>query len=601
MSKNMIKLWPILLIAGIVPSALIFALIFFYGVNAPFGDQWELVSYFEKGMNGELTNLDFWNPHNEHITPFSLFIQYHLAKISNWNTRYEMFVSLGLAIVNYLILAYLFRNTISSLINSSELVAKASIYIFVFLIAFEFLSINQLENWLWGWQIQWFIHVMGVLLVFSLLSFAVKGKTVIHHFSVFGAIAGGILATFSLAQGILVWIIGIPMFFLGKHLRKYLIPWLGCFLISLYMYQANNGHTVSIFQRLEVLDFMEFFRFILVYLGGALNQGEVFGSVLLTLSVLAVAVALVLYRHNLKIIMPWILLGTYIVSAGVIISIGRSHLGAYMGGSSRYASLSNLAFISLLVLLFCILLRFRYRQFFINSILLLGLVLVAFSWYQSFPSVKGYHAHINYIRNCLDTYSSINETCLQHVYPNRTLLNKKILVLERLGYANLGNLSHNSQGETSPQASKKASLVSVGENITVKGKAKKSGVYHSDENTLSQKDLNAYGTWAGSDANTGRIHWELSIDRPITSFEAIVFEYKTGPSLENLHIFILDDTEKTVYEFQLQEARSWTTAKINITDLAWDGTGMLSIDIVDTGTDWGQWIAIHQPKFESTF
>ncbi len=605
-SGNKSNLWLIITLAAVIPSALVFALIVSYGVNVPFGDQWELVSYFEKGLAGELTLLDFWNPHNEHITPFSLYIQYHLAELTNWNTKYEMFVSLGLAILNYFILGYLLRSTIISSVNSNNQktktnVATYSIALFVFLIAFEFLSINQLENWLWGWQIQWFVHVMGILLVFSSLTFAAQGKQVIHNLAVVAAIVGGALATFSLAQGILVWIIAIPMFFMGKHLRKYLVPWLGCFVISVLMYQSNNGHTVSIFERLEVMDTTQFFSFILIYLGGAINQGEVFGGVLLTLSILTVVIALVLYKHNLKVVMPWILLGTYIVAAGVIISIGRSHLGSYMGGSSRYASLSNLAFISLMVLLFCIFLRLRYRQIFINSLLLAGLVLIPLSWYQSFPGVKGYHGHMNFIRTCLNnyssSYSSINEACLQHVYPNKALLSQKISVLQQLGYANLGALPQ----QTNARANRKVHLISAGENVTITGKAKKSGVYHTDINTLSQKDLNAYGTWVDADADTGRIDWKLTTDEAMTSFEVIAFDYRTGPSIEKLHVSILDDNEITVYEFQLQEATSWKQANINISDLNWNGKGMLSIRIVDNGSQWGQWIAIAEPKLESTF
>jgi len=600
-SSNITNLWPIIVVAAIISSALIFALIAFYGVNVPFGDQWELVSYFEKGLNDDLTLLDFWSPHNEHITPFSLFIQYHLAELSGWNTKYEMFVSLSLALLNYFILMFLLRNTITSIIDFSKIEFKAtiaiySIVIIVFLIAFEFFSINQLENWLWGWQIQWFVHVMGVLLVFSSLGFTLEGKKAVHTFAVVTAFLGGILATFSLAQGILIWIIAIPMFFLAKRLRKYLIPWLGCFIISVLMYQSNNGHTLSIFQRLEKLDFMEFLRFILVFLGGAINQGEAVGTILLTLSVLAVVVALILYKHSLNIVMPWILLGTYIVTASVIISIGRSHLGSYMGGSSRYASLSNLAFISLIVLLFCIFARFRYRQFLINSLLLTGLLLIIFSWYQSFPGVKGYHSHTSYIRNCLDNYQSINEACLQHVYPNRTLLSEKLSVLEQLGYAKISANSGNQNTASLQDIATPTQIIGVGKPLAIKGDAIKSGVFHSNDSALSQKDRNAYGTWADSDANTGSIDWTLQTDEPITSFESIVLEYKTGPNLENLYIQIIDNKETIVYNFRLEKATSWTEAEINIADIDLDGEGLLSLKIIDNGSEWGQWLAIQEPK-----
>jgi len=599
MSKRMINLGLLIGVAAILPIAIVFAMIIIYGVNVPFHDQWALVSFFEKDLNRQLSYRDFWRPHNEHLTPFSIFIQFHLAKLTAWNSKYEMLTSLSLAIACYALLGYLFRSSFNAVIDfykSKVNVATFSLVALVVFIAFEFFAINQWENWLWGWQIQWFVHVLGVLLVFASLNLAQKQKNLVRIVGFLGAVLGAVLTNFSLASGILIWIVAIPMFFMAKHLRIYLIPWLCCFGISFLWTQSLTSHkNERLSQLITELDFVAFSKFVFAFLASAIRPYQAIGISLFILSIIATVVAIILYRNKLSIVMPWILLGTYIVGAGITISIGRSHFGFIGGGSPRYASLSNLAFISLMVLLFFILIRLPYKRILLNSMLFIGLFSIAYgSSYAGFW-VKVRHSQMLNAQHCLKNHSVANDACLQKLFPHVGMLKDRIYVLEQLGYANL-NSNVDAIGSNKGQQ-----LVSVGKNISIKGSVQKAGVFHQDKNSLSRKDLDSYGTWVNSDASVGSFDWELTTDKAISSFEAIVFEYATGPSIENLNINILDQNRSSIYQFQLEEARSWTKAQINISDLSWDGEGALSLNVVDNGTGWGQWIAVLEPSFRSAY
>ncbi len=597
MAKKPINLALLIILAGLVPITIVFAVIIIYGVNVPFHDQWALVSLFEKDMlNGQLSYRDFWRPHNEHITPFSLFIQFHLAKLTAWNSKYEMLACLALAICTYGLIGYLFHNSINSVMRSHDYASKfkvtrASLVTLAVFIAFAFFSINQWENWIWGWQVQWHVHTLGVLLTFASLSWAHKQSHLLRSIAFISAVFGAVLATFSLASGILVWLVAIPMFFIAKHLYIYLIPWLCCFGISVFVSQSlTGGQNDKLSQLLTQLDFLAFIKFLLAFLASAIRPYQPVGIILLALSIVAVIASILLYKKSLKVVMPWILLGIYIVAAGITISIGRSHYGFMGGGSPRYATLSNIAFISLMILLFLILIRLRYKQLLINSILVLGFLSIAWSSNHAGLWVTIRHSQMLNARHCLDNHAIADDACLQKLFPHVGLLKNWIFVLEHLGYSNLEPPANTLTNDQNQQ------LTRVKQNVITEGAAKKSGVYHLDRNSLSKKDLNAYGTWVNSDANVGRIDWKLDTDKALTSYEAIVFEYTTGPSIENLQIHVLDEAYTPVYKFPLTEARSWTQANINIDDLDWDGTGSLSLSVVDDGSGWGQWIAVLQPS-----
>ncbi len=83
----------------LAPLVFLLCVIFKYAVAVPYWDQWELVPLLEKMDAGGLTFHDLWAQHNEHRILFPKIIMLALARLTGWNTYYELTVNVVLALV----------------------------------------------------------------------------------------------------------------------------------------------------------------------------------------------------------------------------------------------------------------------------------------------------------------------------------------------------------------------------------------------------------------------------------------------------------------------------------------------------------------------
>ena len=75
-------------------------LIYSYGVDMPWGDEWDRTRLLlEKMQAGTLRLADFFAFHNEHRIFFPSLLTFALAKLTHWNVRAELFVIWILACV----------------------------------------------------------------------------------------------------------------------------------------------------------------------------------------------------------------------------------------------------------------------------------------------------------------------------------------------------------------------------------------------------------------------------------------------------------------------------------------------------------------------
>src|ERR1700730_10878065 len=131
-----------------LPFLLVAALVFRYAVNVPYWDEWEFASILQAYRNGTLGIGDFWAQHNEHRIFFPNLAMFGLAMLSHWDTRVLMAFSLLVAAASFGLLFGLLRRTIRGLWPLALTAA---------LVSLVFFSPVQWENWLWGWQIEWFM------------------------------------------------------------------------------------------------------------------------------------------------------------------------------------------------------------------------------------------------------------------------------------------------------------------------------------------------------------------------------------------------------------------------------------------------------------
>src|SRR5215831_18392636 len=130
-----------------LPLLFLAVLVLVLAVNVPMLDQWELVPLWQKYHQGGLSFADFFAQHNEHRLLFPRLLMFGLAVLSKWNVVWEMLASLVIAGVAFVLLYKVLAKTFTNL--WLRWVAAATLSIIFF-------STIQWENWLWGWQVQWY-------------------------------------------------------------------------------------------------------------------------------------------------------------------------------------------------------------------------------------------------------------------------------------------------------------------------------------------------------------------------------------------------------------------------------------------------------------
>jgi hypothetical protein len=347
------KLLPLL------PLAWVIFVVARYAVPVPFMDQWEFVPFLGKYYGGELTLADVWAQHNEHRIFFPRLIMLGLARLTHWNIAWEFAVSIILAIGIFAVVAWQIRRTASEL-GTDRLkwaIPVASLVIF---------SVCQFENWLWGWQLQMLLEMLavwGAVVLLSRPSF---------RWSAFAAAAAlGIVASYSFANGVLVWPLGTALLLAVKAGRKdraaALASWLLLGALTLWWYFQDYQKPP---QHPSLRIFFQHPRdsacYILTYLGnvcaqygnGGIVPDDVYAIIfgLAGPAILAWAIWTIL-RHRIadaRTLFPYLAMAAYPCGCALLTAVGRSGFGSHQAMISRYCTMTAPLWIALSVLLLLI-------------------------------------------------------------------------------------------------------------------------------------------------------------------------------------------------------------------------------------------------------
>lgn len=328
-----------LVLVGVAAPLSVLALIATQGVPVPVWDQWELVPLLEKFRGGVLAFDDLWKQHNEHrlVAPLALMVA--LAALSGWNIYLELAASFLFACGTLALLASLLRATFEGQVPR-WLLAAFSLVVF---------SLSQHENWLWGWQLQWFMVAFGsVLAIWALQRWPGQARGVLV------AALGALLASLSLSSGLLVWVAALALL-ARSHGPRWLLCWCGAALAVFAAFFAGfetpPGHpSRSAFLATP----LEFLRYVATYLGLPLGACDpVLAPLAGVTTVLALAVALTAAvrrdRGAFSRFLPWLTLAFFALLSAAATGVGRVGFGAQQALSSRYATLANLLLLATLV------------------------------------------------------------------------------------------------------------------------------------------------------------------------------------------------------------------------------------------------------------
>ena len=437
----------IIILAAIPPIILIFFLLK-YRIEAPVADQWELVSLLDKAYNDTLTVKDLWVLHNEHRPFFSRLILIVLAQLSHWTTLYELLTNFVIASVTFLGIIFLLKK--------AEIEFSASLLGLIPAISFIIFGLHQSESWFNGYNIQIFLNIAAVTwaLIFLGTHQLNWKRTILAAFL-------GLIATFTFANGLLLWPLGVWILYIRiRHFGKgwnLLAFWLLISTVSIALYftgYESPSHHPSIWSFLQRP--MQAFNYVLAYTGAPLfaftKKTETVANWLsqqgLSLPEFlfwfprnassfagAIGIGIFLYflhqsksiRKNSSLISLFAL-STYVLLTASVSALGRSAMGIESALNLRYVTISSLFWISLLVLLKLsnvTLKSKRWTRFCSGTIMFLIFIN---SIYGALYAVK-LHGYLTPARS--ELYRMQDEQLLERLFPDTDFIRQSIPILKK--------------------------------------------------------------------------------------------------------------------------------------------------------------------------
>lgn len=330
----------LLLLVALLPMVLIAAIIAYYGVNVPYGDEWSLLTFLGKWDSHQLTLADFYATHNGHRIFLPRLIFLALTQLTHDSLKAGMFVSVVLCTLTSLGLYLLLRRSVAGS-TTKHLALWALINLFLF-------SPIQAENWLWGFQLQVFLSnlcVVGAIVCIG------SGANLAARFA--GALVFALAGTFSFGNGVLIW----PAVFLVMVCRRERLSvqaaWIAGAVLVMLVYVSGYPDREPTPAAIRWFDYLlYFFGFLGAPLARIPNSRPlalpvVLGTLLVAGFVGACA-RMIRRREALRNAAPWLALGAYAIGSAAMASFARIHSGPAHALDSRYTTVGVVLVLSLI-------------------------------------------------------------------------------------------------------------------------------------------------------------------------------------------------------------------------------------------------------------
>lgn len=375
----------VLLGAGLLPIVLMLVTVLRTWLPLPYWDEWSTpAANLVDWCQGHLTFQELFSQHNESRKLFPRLLYLGLAQLGGWDVRKEMAITFLLVCAIAFLFYRLLRQTPGATTRAALLAWIPAAYLCF--------SPVQLENFLWGVQLEVFlpgVALLGLVAVnLSRLSLAQKG------------LLNGLLAflcTFTVAHGMLLWLLGLPFFGSGeKPSRRRLFVVYGLYLlcaaaaITAYFigYQRPAHHPHFLAGHPGVLKLA---HYLILWVGSYFRSTVVnpFAVGLVAIALLATALAVsgwIIWKDRTwRAFYPGLLIVAYTGATAFITAIGRIGFGVEQALDTRYRTYSLFFYLGLISLLFtayCLFFKHARppaRRLFLGGALVLALV-AALGW-----------------------------------------------------------------------------------------------------------------------------------------------------------------------------------------------------------------------------
>jgi len=190
-----------------------------FATNGIYWDEWNWVELLSKTNAGSLNFGDLWHQHNENRILFPNLIALGASGATGFNDLAFVYLGAIFLIAAVLLLVFALRE---------ELLEHPFAYLPVIFVLF---SLAQYENALWGFQFNWFMVEACIAGTLALLS-----GTRLSWWRFLPAVALGVIASFSLLQGLTIWAAGLLPLLRPGTAGKWRISWYGAGVVSVGLY-----------------------------------------------------------------------------------------------------------------------------------------------------------------------------------------------------------------------------------------------------------------------------------------------------------------------------------------------------------------------------
>ena len=331
-----------------VPIVMVCIYIALMGQSVPFWDEWmEPLDNAIKTAEGRITFSDLVRQYNDSRPFFTNLMTMISTHLLSWNLKAEMYANVALASGTLILAWWTYRSHDSG--GAPYILVPFSILIF---------SPTQHVSWLWSIQSQYFFLLLFLMAGLGALACLPTGRGPL----VVAALAA-LAATFSFANGFLVWFVMVPVLWMcGYRKKRHYVSFLICMALGLGAFFF--GYEFNVSSSLDPRKMIGAIRFLLGYLGNGLRESGlpmertdiwvtqlVGGSGML---LMAINLAFLRYRRrSWRALAPWVGLGSFVVISGSLAGWARvAEFGVGGALSGRYTTLSSAFWWALLALSF---------------------------------------------------------------------------------------------------------------------------------------------------------------------------------------------------------------------------------------------------------
>ena len=420
----------LLLLIYLVPVLVVILFVASFSVNVPFWDQWDLVKVFEKIFTGTASIGDFFAQHNEHRIAFPKMIMATLAFITKWDIRYELYFSILLAVITFHAIYKIYLLEIENERTISNNLTNILTCILIF-------SLVQYENWLWGFQIAWFL--INACFAIAVLIIALSTN---YPKRLYLAAIPCFIASFSSAHGLLSWLALIPSVASvngsSRQRRIRIVIWILLFAATCGIYligYQKPSHNVNLLFFLE--EPLVAGNYFFTLLGTPLVDKSIISPVI---GMIIFLIFLFLTAHFVKKnkqkfqvnskMAPWISIGLFALLFALMTTVGRASLGVEQAMSSRYTTSSVLLVISIAHL---------WRIIYFTNSFIAGIItgLILINSVDVIPQAGLLQLQRQASTTCLELVNFIDkssDSCLGGLYPSTSIVRERAPILEKLGF-----------------------------------------------------------------------------------------------------------------------------------------------------------------------